>query len=78
VDEENGTKYYVLTDQEGNPLASEGDYVSPGTYGIMRKLQPGSSLRVWMKLPAPPPEVKSVSLFLNETEQIEDLAITEK
>lgn len=78
VDEESGTKYYVLTDEEGNPVASAKDWMPNSTHGINREVEPGKSLRVWMKLPAPPPEIASISLFLNETDPIEDVPITEK
>ena len=77
VDEENGTKYFVLTDKGGTPLASGNEWVRGG-HGIMRDVAPGKTLRVWMKFPAPPPEVKSISIFLNETEPIEDVPITDK
>lgn len=78
VDEESGTKYYVLTDEEGNPVASAKDWMPNSTAGINREVEPGKSLRVWMKLPAPPPEISEISLFLNETDPIEDVAITHK
>jgi hypothetical protein len=77
VDEESGTKYYVLTDQENNPVASAKDWMPNSTHGINREVQPGKTLRVWMKLPAPPPEVSSISLFLNETDPLEDVPITD-
>ena len=77
VDEDSGSKYYVLTDQEGNPVASAKDWMPNSTSGINREVAPGKVLRVWMKLPAPPPEVSSVSIFLNETDPIEDVAITD-
>ena len=78
VDEESGTKYYVLTDKEGNPLASAKDWMPNSTTGLRREVKAGGSLRVWMKLPAPPPEVTTISLFLNETDPIEDVAITDQ
>jgi len=77
VDEESGSKYYVLTDKEGNPVASAREWLPEGV-GINRAIDPGKSMRVWMKLPAPPPEVKSISLFLNETDPLEDVPITDK
>ena len=67
----------LLTDKEGNPVASAKDWL-PGAVGINRGIEPGKSLRVWMKLPAPPPEVTTISLFLNETDPIEDVPITDK
>ncbi len=33
---------------------------------------------MWMKFPAPPPEVKSVTVVLNQTEPIEDVPITDR
>lgn len=78
VDEESGTKYYVLTDEEGNPVASAKDWMPNSTNGLNREVEPGKSLRVWMKLPAPPPEISTISLFLNETDPIEDVPITDK
>lgn len=77
VDEENGSKYYVLTDEEGNPVASAKEWMPNSTSGINREIAPGKTLRVWMKLPAPPPEVSAISLFLNETDPIEDVPITD-
>ncbi len=77
LDEENGSKYYVLTDKEGNPLASGNDWVKGGK-GIKRQVEPGKSLRVWMKFPAPPPEVKTITIILDETEPIEDVPITDR
>jgi len=78
VDEENGTKYYVLTDQEQNPIASANDWIDSDTNGINVKIEPGRTSRHWMKLPAPPPEVKAISVFLTETEPFEDVPITDR
>lgn len=78
VDEESGTKYYVLTDKEGNPVASAKDWMPNSTAGLKRDVAPGKTLRVWMKFPAPPPEVTAISLVLNETDPIENVAITDQ
>jgi hypothetical protein len=78
VDEDSGSKYYVLTDEEGNPVASAKEWMPNSTSGINREVAPGKTMRVWMKLPAPPPEVTSISLFLNETDPIEDVPITDR
>jgi hypothetical protein len=78
LDEENGTKYYALTDKEGNAVASSHDWMPNSTAGFARTVAPGKSLSVWMKLAAPPAEVSEISLFLNETEPIEGLAITDR
>ena len=78
VDEESGTKYYVLTDKEGNPVASAKDWMPNSTAGLRREVEPGKTLRGWMKYPAPPPEVTTISLVLNETDPIENVAITDQ
>lgn len=80
VDEESGTKYYVLTDKEGHAVASSHTWMYGGdAYGIHLKAAAGKSSRLWMKLPAPPPEVKVVTLFFDEAaEPLEDVPITDK
>lgn len=78
VDEENGTKYYVLTDKEGNSLASQHIFVAAGTYGVKERIEPGTAKRYWAKFPAPPPEVTTVSVFFSEADPLEDVPITDK
>ena len=78
VDEDSGTKYYVLTDKEKHALASEHSYVGSDTYGIEESVEPGATARFWMKLPAPPPAVKAISIFLSKVEPFESVAIADK
>lgn len=78
VDEENGTKYYVLTDKEGHALASEDTWVDSDTNGIDDKVAAGATKRYWAKFPAPPPAVKTVTVLMAETEPFEDVPITDK
>jgi len=78
VDEDSGTKYYVLTDKEKHALASEHVYLTSDTYGIEDKIEPGATARYWMKLPAPPPAVKTISIFFTKVEPFESVAITDK
>jgi hypothetical protein len=78
VDEDSGTKYYVLTDKEKHALASEHAYLGADTYGIADGLAPGATGRYWMKLPAPPPAVKTISIFLTKVEPFESVAIADK
>lgn len=79
VDEESGTKYYVLTDKEKNAVASSHSYLDSNGKGIKLKALAGKSSRLWMKFPAPPLEVKTVTLFFNEAvEPLEDVTITDK
>jgi hypothetical protein len=73
VDEENGTKYYALTDKEGHLLATEDEYE-----GIWESIEPGKSKRFWAKFPAPPPAVKTINLLLTGTEPFESIPITDK
>jgi hypothetical protein len=78
VDEDSGTKYYVLTDKEKHSLASAHEYLGGDTYGIEDQVEPGATGRYWMKLPAPPPAVKSISIFLTKVEPFESVAIADK
>jgi hypothetical protein len=78
VDEESGTKYYALTDKEGNLLASASEYVGSDSYGIAESIKPGETKRYWAKLPAPPPGVKAINILFTDTEPFEAVAITDK
>jgi hypothetical protein len=78
VDEDSGTKYYVLTDKEKHALASEHTYLNGDTYGIEDNIEPGATARYWMKLPAPPPAVKTISIFFTKVEPFESVAIADK
>lgn len=75
VDEESGTKFFVLTDKEGACLASQSAYVGSNQTGITGRIEPGKTKRYWMKLPAPAPEVKEVTVFFDGTEPLEGIAI---
>jgi len=77
LDEENGAKYFVLTDKDGAPVASDSGWVGSGR-GVSETIEPGKTLRLWMKFPAPPPEVKSVTVVLNQTEPMDDVPITDR
>lgn len=77
VDEENGTKYFVLTDKEGHVLASEHDWTG-SSYGISDQLQPGETRRYWAKFPAPPPAVKAITVMFTEADPLEGVTITDK
>lgn len=73
VDEENGTKYYALTDKEGHLLATETEYD-----GIWEEIPPGATMRFWAKFPAPPPAVKTINVLFTKSEPFESVAITDK
>ena len=76
LDEESGTKYYALTDKEGNVLASEHEYTGSSN-GISDYLEPGATNRYWAKFPAPPAAVKSINLFFTNSDPFEGVAITD-
>lgn len=78
VDEENGTKYYALTDQEGNSLASEHDYIDGNTWGVSDTLDAGATARYWAKFPAPPPEVETLTVLFDQTEPFEEVPIADR
>ena len=73
VDEENGTKYFALTDKDGYILATEHEYE-----GIYEDLEPGQTKRFWAKFPAPPPAVKTINILFTDTDPFESIAITDK
>jgi hypothetical protein len=77
VDEENGTKYFVLTDKEDKVVASEHEYTS-SSFGVNESLKSGETKRFWAKFPAPPAEVKSITVMFTQADPLEDVAITDK
>ena len=78
VDEESGTKYFVLTDKEKQSVASQHEYLGSDVYGISEYVEAGGARRYWAKFPAPPPEVKVLTVFFDETEPFESAPLTEK
>jgi hypothetical protein len=79
VDEDSGTKYFVLTDKEGKVLATEHTWVKGGSYGIGEYVAANGQKRFWAKFPAPPPAVKAVNLLLTDAaEPLEAVPITDK
>ena len=78
VDEESGTKYFVLTDKEGKSVASTHEYVGDRSFGVAEYIESGASRRYWAKFPAPPPEVKELTVFFDGTEPFEAAPIAEK
>jgi hypothetical protein len=78
VDEENGTKYYALTDKEGHGLASMHKYTENDQYGISDDVAAGQTKRYWAKFPAPPPAVKTINLLFTNADPFEAIVITDK
>jgi hypothetical protein len=78
VDEESGTKYFVLADKEGKSVASQHQYLGSDVYGVEEYVEAGGTRRFWAKFPAPPPEVKTLTVIFDETEPFEAAPISEK
>jgi len=67
-----GKKYEVLKDEKGSYIAA----LRPGYRDQwFQGLQPGGTYTIWMKFPAPPPDVKTVTLQIPGAPPFEDLAI---
>jgi hypothetical protein len=72
VDVDAGKKYEVLKDEKGNYIAALHSGYRDQWYS---KIEPGVSQTVWMKFPAPPIEVKAVTLQIPGVSPFEDLPI---
>ena len=67
-----GKKYEVLRDEKGVYIAALRSGWSDRWY---EKLPPGGTYTLWMKFPAPPPDVKAVTLQVPGVPPFEDLPI---
>ncbi len=67
-----GKKYEVLKDEKGAYIAALRSGWEDRWYN---QLEPGQSFTLWMKFPAPPADVKSVTLQLPGMSPFEDLPI---
>lgn len=72
LDAAGGRKYEVLRDDAKNYIAAIGPSYSNRYWNT---LKPGQPLLVWMKFPAPPPEVKTATFQLDDTPPFDDLPI---
>lgn len=70
-----GKKYEVLKDDQGTYIAAIRSGWPARNYG---EIAPGASVTLWMKFPAPPPEVKSITLNIPAAAPFEDISITDK
>lgn len=66
-----GKKYQVLKDDTGTAIGA----VNSGNAEWRETVKPGQSQIVWVKFPAPPAAVKSVTLSIDNTPPFDDLAI---
>jgi hypothetical protein len=67
-----GKKYEVLKDEKGNYIAGLRSGWNNRWYD---KVQPGQSAVIWMKFPAPPADVRTVTLQITGMPPFEDLPI---
>lgn len=67
-----GKKYEVLKDDKGTYIAATRQGWPEKNYG---ELAAGQNLLLWMKFPAPPADVKSISLSLPNMPPFDDVAI---
>lgn len=74
LDAANGKKYEILRDDAKKYIAAMGPSYSDRYWNTIK---PGERLTVWMKFPAPPPEVKAATLQLDDAPPFDDLAIQE-
>ena len=74
LDAAGGKKYEILRDDQKQYIAAMGSSYTDRYWGTIR---PGEPLTVWMKFPAPPPEVKTATLQLDDAPPFDDLAIQE-
>ena len=72
LDTAGGKKYEVLRDDNKNYIAAMGPSYTDRYWG---SLEAGQKLTIWMKFPAPPPEVKVVTLQLDDMAPFDELAI---
>jgi hypothetical protein len=67
-----GKKYEALKDEEGNYIAALRSGWRDRWYDT---LEPGESALLWVKFPAPPPEVRVVTFQVPNTPPFDELAI---
>ena len=72
LDAENGRKYEVLRDDAKHYIAALGPSYSDRYWNT---LAPGKPLVMWIKFPAPPPEVTTATLQLDDAPPFDDLPI---
>ena len=74
IDTGAGKKYQVLKDEQNSYIASLRSGYSDFWYDEMA---PSASQTIWMKFPAPPPDVKSITLQMPGAPPFDDLQIQE-
>lgn len=72
IDTAGGKKYQTLKDETGTYIAA---LSSGSSEHFWEDVKAGESKTIWMKFPAPPPEVKTITLQLPNMPPFDDLTI---
>jgi hypothetical protein len=67
-------KYFILKDSEGTYLTAQ----ASGFGNLAVHLDPAGQYTWWAKYPAPPPEVKAVTLYMPVAAPLEDIPVADK
>lgn len=67
-------KYFILKDSDGTYLTPRAD----GFGGLAVDLDAGGQYTWWAKFPAPPAEVKAVTLYMPTAAPLEDIPVTDR
>ena len=73
TDLKNQRKYLPIRDEKGGILAGP---IDVGSSGLLRQIDRGKVLIVWMKFPAPPPNVMGIDFFVPEFLPFEKIPMT--
>ncbi|WP_197463260.1 MULTISPECIES: hypothetical protein [Prochlorococcus] len=65
-------KKHLVVKADGKPITS-----NKSMLGRENTLEPGATINVWAKFPAPPNDIETISLYLPGIPPIEDVQITE-
>jgi Cytochrome oxidase complex assembly protein 1/zinc-ribbon domain len=67
-------KYFILKDTDGTYLTPSADMF--GNFGV--DVDPGGQYTWWAKFPAPPPDVKTVTLYMPLAAPLEDIPVSDR
>jgi hypothetical protein len=70
LDDASHTKYEVMTDKDGHPIAPRHGGQNEFIY-----LAPHATLKTWAKFSAPPEEVKTINVYIPRVEPFENVPI---
>ena len=65
IDEANRKKYFVVRDSDGKAVCSQ----------KLKDIKPGETTNLWARFPAPPPEVKTISVVVPHFSPMDDVPL---